>query len=312
VTPEIFAEWFRQQGNRVVRTASSYWVQNGPRVFQAFPYHWIIRPEEEELTQLLRQHRAAALRYSTPWDMPRGMASYHTFFDHGHYGFENLGHRTRKNVRRGLRHCTVEPVRLELIANDGWELQVDTLNRQGRHFKLDRRSWQRLCQAAGDLPGFTGFGAFVDGRLAASLITLQVEDCAYILYQQCLRQFLPQNVNNALSFTVTQALLATPGVRSILYGLHSLDAPSSVDEFKFRMGYTAKPVRQRVVFHPALRPFANPASHALLQQACRLRPGDPVLAKTEGMLRFYLQGLRPLDQQDLPLALNVEHSTFNV
>jgi hypothetical protein len=312
MTPDTIAEWFRWQGNRVVHTTSSFWVQVGPRVLQAIPYHWIIRPTEEELTELLHQERAVALRYSTPWEMSQGMASYHAVYEQRSYGFENLGRWARKNVRRGLKNCTIEPVPLELIAQDGWDLQVDTLNRQGRHFKLDRSSWERMGRAAGDLPGFDGWGAFVDGSLAASVITLQVDDCAYMLYQQCLRQFLPRHVNNALSFMVTQALLARPGVRTILYGLHSLDAPSSVDEFKFRMGYTAKPVRQRVVFHPMLRPFFNPTSHALLKHACSLRPGDPILAKTEGMLRFYLQGLRPLEQQDRPDALNIEHSVVNV
>jgi hypothetical protein len=127
-----------------------------------------------------------------------------------------------------------------------------------------------------------------------------MEDWAYMLYQQCQRDFLPLHVNNALSFTVSQTVLARPGVHSILYGLHSLDAPPSVDEFKFRMGYSAKPVRQRVVIHPALRPFVNSATHALVKQASRLLPGNPFLAKSEGMLRFYLQGLRPLDEQDWP------------
>jgi hypothetical protein len=312
MNPDVIAEWFRRQGNRVVWTPSSYWVQIGPRVFQALPYHWIISPDEDELSQLLFDQKAAALRYSTPWDMPQGMASYHAVYEQPQYGFDNLGRWARKNVRRGLKNCAVEQVPLELIAQAGWELQIDTLKRQGRHFKLDRSSWQRMCRAAGDLPGFAGWGAFVNGSLAASVITLQVNDCAYMLYQQCLRQYLPQHVNNALSFTVTRALLAQPGVRSILYGLHSLDAPPSVDEFKFRMGYTAKPVRQRVVFHPALQPFANPASHALLKQVCRLRLGDPILAKTEGMLRFYLQGLRPLDQQDFPVPLCVDRSALNV
>src|SRR5512139_3510764 len=117
-----------------------------------------------------------------------------------------------------------------------------------------------------------------------------MDDCCYMLYQQCLRRYLADHVNNALSYTVTYELMKRPPTRTILYGLHSLDAPSSVDEFKFRMGYIAKPVRQRVVFHPALQPLANPSSHSLMRKARQLLPGNPTLAKAEGMLRFYLQG----------------------
>jgi hypothetical protein len=76
-----------------------------------------------------------------------------------------------------------------------------------------------------------------------------------------------------------------------------------VDEFKFRMGYTAKPVRQRVVFHPWLRPLFNSASHTVLKAGLRLNPGNPTLSKVEGILRFYLQGRLPISRQTLPPPL---------
>jgi hypothetical protein len=70
------------------------------------------------------------------------------------------------------------------------------------------------------------------------------------------------------------------------------------------MGYTARPVRQRVVFHPWLSPLFNRASHTAIRQALRLRPGSPSLAKAEGMLRFYLEGQRPLHEQHWPECLS--------
>jgi hypothetical protein len=111
------------------------------------------------------------------------------------------------------------------------------------------------------------------------------------------------HVNNALSYAITQTMVGRSEVHSVLYGLHSLDAPPSVDEFKLRMGYTAEPVRQRVVFHRWLAPLCNRASHAALRQLLALKPGDPTLAKTEGMIRFYLEGRRPVEEQYLPRAL---------
>ncbi len=127
-----------------------------------------------------------------------------------------------------------------------------------------------------------------------------------MLYQQCHRDYLAEHVNNAMSFVVTKTMIERLEVKSILYGLHSLDAPPSVDEFKFRMGYTARPVRQRVVFNPWVRPMFNSASHALLRVGLRLRPGNPTLSKAEGMLRFYLQGRLPLSRQSLPQPLQAQ------
>jgi hypothetical protein len=124
-----------------------------------------------------------------------------------------------------------------------------------------------------------------------------------MLYQQCRRNYLAAHVNNALSFAVTQTMIDRPTVRSVFYTLHSLDAPPSMDEFKLRMGYTAKPVRQRVVFHPWISPLFNPITHAMVRWLKVIRPKHPLLAKGEGMIRFYLEGKQPLQNQDVPPLL---------
>jgi len=300
---ETFAEWLRLQHHHVVRTASSYWHDQGPRVYQAFPYHSLIEPSEEELDDFLRANRAIGLRYSTPPNAARGCLSYHAVYAKASYGLEDLGQWARKNVRRGLKNCAVEPISFSRLSDEGWQLQLDTLERQRRRLRLQRDTWVRRCLAASALPGFEAWGAIVGGRLGASVITFRMDDCCYMLYQQCRSEYLPEHVNNALAFVVTQRMVARPEIHSILYGLHSLDAPASVDEFKFRMGYAAKPVRQRVVFHPWLSPVVNRASHGLVRLLARAWPGNPMLAKAEGLFRFYLQGRRPIADQTLPEPL---------
>jgi hypothetical protein len=301
---EVFGEWLRRQGHRVTRTQSSYWYDQGPRVYQAFPYHWIITPSDQELSDFLRSARAMALRYSTPLDAPEGRVSYHAILDDKAYGLESLGKWARKNVRRGLKHCRVEPIAWERLADEGYTLQADTLDRQGREVEMTPALWRRRCTAAADLPGFEAWGALAGGRLAASVITYQMDDWAYMLYQQCRREDLPLHVNNALSFEVTCGLLARPAVKAILYGLHSLDAPPSVDAFKFRMRYVARPVRQRVALHPWAAPLlGSSVGYATVERLRRLRPQRAAFAKAEGMLRFYREGRQPLERQAWPDCL---------
>jgi hypothetical protein len=302
MTPSILAEWLRRQGHRVVETPSGFWYDQAPRVYQAVPYHWCIEPTERELTMLLRDERAVALRYSTPLAVHGGKVSYHAVFDGDAYDLSRLSANARSNVRRGLKACTVERVSLARLADEGWRLQADTLDRQGRPGGLSRTRWERICAAADGLAGFEAWAAIVDGRLASSILTGRVDDTCYMFYPQNDRRYLPQHVANALAYTLTTELLSRPGVRQVFYGLHSLDAPPSVDEFKFRMGYRAKPVRQRVVFHPWAAFMVNPATHAIVTRLLR-RWRRPVLAKAEGMIRFCLEGQRPLDQQDWPACL---------
>jgi len=66
------------------------------------------------------------------------------------------------------------------------------------------------------------------------------------------------------------------------------------------MNFTAKPVRQCVAFNPLLRPFANGLAYKSVQELLRRYPANYTLGKTEGMLRFYLQGRRPLNEQNWP------------
>ncbi len=107
---------------------------------------------------------------------------------------------------------------------------------------MSEKPWRRRCMAAADLPGFEAWGALVDGRLVASLLTFQIDDWYELISQQCHRDYLNARVNNALAFVVTQTMISRTGNRSIFYTLQSLDAPASVDDFKFRMGYRPKPV----------------------------------------------------------------------
>jgi hypothetical protein len=301
---EFCVEWLRRQGYRVVRTPSSYWFELGPHCFQAFPFHWLIQPHEGELRKLLLKHKAVALRYSTPVGARQGKMSYHVVCDGPEFELAELPRRARQNVRRGLKFVRVEPISLQRLADEGWNLRCETLARQGRSTAECEDWWRDLCESAADLPGFEAWGA-LDSHdcLVSSFLTFTCGEWYCLPYQQSASSRLGKRVNNALFYAVTHAVLQRPEISRVFLGLQSLDAPASVDVFKFRMGYTARPVRQRVVFNPLLAPFLNRVSHAAVTRLCGRRPG-PALAKAEGMLRFYREGKRPLEKQDWPMCLD--------
>ena len=275
---DTFAEWLRRQGHQVIRTSSSYWYEAGPRVFQAFPYHWPIQPSAGELRGLTLGRGIAALRYSTPLDAPQGMVSYHVVL-RGPYTLEMLRTQARNGVRRGLSRFQVERIAFERLAEEGWSLQADTLARQDRTNSMSQAEWQRICRAADGLPGFEAWGAVCDGELAAALLTARIDDRWCVPYALSHSKFLREHVNNALFFAVSCDLLAREGVTEIFFTLQSLDAPESVDEFKFRMGLQAEPVRQRVVFHPCLRPLTTRQGACFPPPAARARSGQSAARK---------------------------------
>ncbi len=305
---EIFSEWLRRQGHKVFRTHSSCWYDVNPRVYQAFPFHLLIQPSDEEIRQFLKTSGAIALRFFSPHDSCSGCASYYIIHDQPEYRLDLLDRRARQNVRTGTRNCVVEKIAIERLAEEGWSLEADTVARQGRREKVEKEAWMRYCLSAADLPGFEAWGAIVNGKLAATLFSYTYGEWVEFLTQQCHRDYLCARVNNALIFSVTETMLQRPGVKYIYYTHQSLDAPPSIDEFKLRMGYTANPVRQRILFHPLVKPLINKLSHRLLKQAVSWFPGSHTFGKTEGMVRYYLEGCRPPEEQEEPECLKDHHS----
>ena len=300
----IFAEWLIRQGHHIARSESGCWYDAAPRVYQSFPYHCIRLPREGELPQLLRDHRALCARYSTHPGANGGCVSYHAVCDNKAYALEALDRRTRQNVRRGLKECGVEPIPLTRVADEGWELEADTCRRQTRQSAFTKKSFRIRVNAAEGLPGFEAWGAVVGGRLAAYLLALRVDDTLELLSQACRTECLRNSPNHALVFVATREFIRRPDVRSVFYTVQSLDAPSNVDEFKFRMGYTAKPIRQRVAFHPLIAPLVNKLSYAGLRQLRKFWSYKPYLTKAEGMFRFYLSGKASASEQDWPECLS--------
>ncbi len=300
---ETFAEWLRRQGAQVVHSKSSYWYRTGPGIYEAFPYHWVISPEEEELLDLLRQNRAIGLRYSTSFENPIGKASYHIVWEGSSYDLAMLPRHVRQDVSKGLEYAPVQRISINRLETEGWLLRRETIGRQGRLKAESESWWRRFCKSAEDLPGFEAWGAVHDNELVSAILAFTCDDCFTFLYHQSATAHLKFGINNALLYQTTSEAIKRPGITQVFHSHQSLDAPESVDRFKLRMRFQVKPVRQRVMFHPWLRPLFNPASHAVLCSLKRINPGSNFLAKSEGMVRFYLQGYLPLAKQSWPKAL---------
>jgi ribosomal protein S18 acetylase RimI-like enzyme len=302
-----FAEWLRRQGYRVVRTASSYWYNAAPGVFQAFPYHWVITPSDAEIRNLMWRHGALAVRYSAPMAFSRGVVSYHVVL-HPPYSLDMLKSQARNGVKTGMGHFKIEQISFERLATEGWLLQQDTLDRQDRLRSMTREGWERLCRAACGLEGFEAWAATSNGELAAAIIAARLGPVFSVPFALSHRRFLGEHVNNALFYCASQELLQREGIEGLFFTVQSLDAPANVDEFKFRMGLQPTLVRQCVDFHPLSRPFTGPLVHGWTRRLLQRDPSNPLITKAEGMLRFHQEGRKPIEEQAWPERLQAERA----
>lgn len=285
---ENFAEFLSRQGHKIIKTESCYWYDAQPGFYFYFPYHRLINPGKEELNRILWGERCIGVRYLTPMDC-LGKTSYLIVCSEKNFDLESISSPSaRKEIRKGLKNFVVRQMEFKELAELGIPLNYDTLTRQGRApQRHEEKKWRHYCSSADGLDGFEAWGAFMDNKLASYMIGFQMEDHFTFLRMSSATQYLHFYPNHAVVFTLTKLKLALPEVNAISRGPQSLDAPESLDNFKFRMGYQKRPMKQRIVFNPLISPFIGAILHKIVRLATDVRPQSDTLRKLEGIIRFY-------------------------
>lgn len=288
MNPEVFAEFLARQGHHIVRTESCFWYDAQPGFYFYFPYHKLINPCEGELKHLLWDRPCIGARFFVPLDCV-GKNSYTIVCSDKNYDITSVdADCARRQTRRGLEKFDIRQIEFNELAKLGIGLMHDTLARQGRNPNTwDERKWRLYCSATEGLKGFEAWGAFLGNNLASFMMTFQMEDHFTILQQSSATEYLHNYPNNALVFHVTKLKLASPTVNTVSYGPQSLDAPESLDKFKFRMGFEKRPMKQRIIFNPLMCPFINGLTHKFVRFVSSAKAENDTLRKLEGILRFY-------------------------
>jgi hypothetical protein len=286
-----YAEFLRALGHRVVHTRSSYWYDAGRFFLLSAPPHRLYDLPEEEIRAALRRAPCFGLRFAAPIE-GLGKLSYQIVCDNSVYSLEALSTNVRSKVRRGLKRCEVGPVPFSTLASAGRRAHEDTVMRQGREGVLSGRAWDRFWTAAAASPGFEGWGAWVDDRLAAFLVSVTFDDGVDFLLTRSCNAELSAYPNNALIFHVSREMLVQRGAPQITFGLESLEPVGPLDQFKVSMGFHRRPLRQRVVFHPLVSALLRHAAVRTVFRHWTQRWGTKVgfWRKAAGLLRFAQEG----------------------
>ncbi len=286
-----YVQFLERLGHRVIPTATMHWYDVDRRFYLSAPPHCEFEPVESELREVMRGWRCFGVRYATPLH-GRGKLSYQITCDNRHYRLEALSANVRSKVRRGLKRCEVGAVPLTTLATAGRQAHTDTVARQGRTSGIDGAAWERFWAAAEETEGFEGWGAWTGDRLVAFLVSVTFNDSVEFLLARSCSDDLGAYPNNALIYHVTEEMLVRRGVREITFGLESLEPVGPLDQFKFGMGFRARPLRQRIVFQPLLSALLRqkPVRAMVRRWSHRQSPEAVFWRKAEGLLRFAEEG----------------------
>jgi len=295
-SPECYADFLERMGHSVRVIDGRYWFNTARGVYTCFPFHQDVDAHTLPLKEILGRDGLVA-RYGCPID--QGVDSFRILCDESDYGFSSLRSRTRTQVRRGLEACQVEQVDFADLGRQAIPLNADTLVRQGRKVPDNLESyWTQYFREAGRTPGAESWAAFVDGDMAAYLISFMIEDVSNLLILRSSLSHLKSYPNNALVFEFLSRRMQSDDCSQVVYGYESIqEGLGSLDQFKTGMGFRRAPTGQRVELSRWVAPFMNritiPAASRVLN---RLGSGENN-AKLRGILSWYQQQPRLADTE---------------
>ncbi len=289
VNSNPMGEFFERLGHKIIRSESAWWYDVQPRVLLSFPYYKLIEPQEAEIDTLMREHKLRAIRYPTALSS-FGFASTLAINTNTEYDLSCQHQKARNQTRRGMENCVVEEIDFNYLLENGLVLNQETAQRQDRESQYaDLDYWRKYCLAAQATSGVSAWGAFVEGQLAAFLIAIETDEWVEWVVNHSSTALLKKYPNNALVFQASQHFFQKKGCKGICYGLGSLESTPSLDRFKQRMGWTFRPIKQRIVFSKAVRCGLALAQEPFLKVMDKAFPKSYTVRKASAMIRLYRQ-----------------------
>jgi hypothetical protein len=289
------ARFMELRGRRVVEAAGVLWCSMDGRLYRSIPFQLDLDPDPRELEEMLRLSRGLGANF--PSRNRAGIPSGLYVCRRRDYDITSVARGFRGKVRRGLGGCEIRRVDDSELLHQGMQLNLDTMERQGRYDPEfgEPTQWKRLVEAVRRSPSITVWGAFVNGRLAAYRITFREDGWLFVLHHMSRTDELDNCPNHALDFEITREIAKDRDLEAISLGTLGLVSSPGLHEYKLRLGYEVSPRNWVFQLHPAVSPVATTALIAKAANLARhLRPRDQRLK----LVSIVLEGARLSRQGD--------------
>ncbi|MEZ6127623.1 MAG: hypothetical protein R3C59_03010 [Planctomycetaceae bacterium] len=286
VDPQHYAAFLERIGHTVRHLGNDWWYDCTRRVYANFPFHRDVDAASLDIRQVLKSDGLIA-RMCCPED--QGVPSFRMMCYDKNYDFPTLRSRTRTQVRRGLEACTVERIEFSELKRRYLPLQRSTVERQGRCTEtVDQAYWDRYIDSASQMTGAETWAAYVNGNMAAYLISFMIEDTANLCIVRSDTQMLKYYPNNALLFRYMYEVMRRPEVVKADYGLESVEpGGENLEQFKTGMGFAREICGQRIVFSPKIAPLLKRPVIRMFQPCVRTFIRSEAGRKIDGLLTWY-------------------------
>ena len=284
MTLETYINFLGATGKKAIPDDGYIWCYINWGFYQSFPVHRPIHPPRARISKILWETPAVGLRYGTDNHTGSGRSSFVYVCKKGEYTMNRLSANNRSKVRRGLKLCHIAPItNAEYFRKQGWALNAETLQRQGRLERKAKQKWEKLTNCLGRFEGMEVWGAWVNEALASFVLTFQIDGCVNLLTFRSSKEHLRFYPNNALIHTVVSEMLGRDNVEIVSFGEESLQELTSLDAFKIGMGFQKQPIVQKIVLHPAVGWVFNRLTRQIVQNIAHHCPHSTFWKKAAGV-----------------------------
>jgi hypothetical protein len=257
VIPMTEGEWaavLERRGQRVVTHNGRHWLEVARGFYE--PVHWLAALTGDEATRPrracwgFRARLAPAEEGQANGTMPVQLCS-----NVADYTEESLARRRRNDLRRSRGRVRIIRVTdPALLHAQGLAVIASAQRRTSWDSVPSAQQYAVSVESLVSDPHQLVLAGMVGEQLAGYLHGYAVDDVAYVDRVYLATEFLPTCIGTALPFEFVQACRRAPGVRHVVYGLHSIEDPR-LCAFKAGMGFPPASLPTRVSLPPGMATF---------------------------------------------------------
>jgi hypothetical protein len=286
ITAQGYVEALRRQGKKAfLEKDCVFWQESERLALERHPLFCPDVPSPRDIRSLLWRSRFLVATYVMPVDDAHPGNSWLYLCENRDYSLENLSSPARRDARRALRAFRYEFIDSAAVLTHGTRAFCDTRARVGLSDGTPQL-FQKYAESLIANPAYQFVGAWCGDELAAYLWMLRVDDWAAV-GAYAANDHLRSCPNNGLLHFALDHCLAQGRCRVVSYGLSSIqevNRTATLDYFKKKVGFEARPVHREFQFHPLLGPLVNPLTYWIVRGGSRAFPHNRTLRKAAGML----------------------------
>lgn len=245
-----YVEWLQRQGVPLFKAGNMYWCLYQGALVPALATPCFIELRYDEAKDILKGSGAWFLRYSSE---PCDNETEWWYILCDKYDPKKISSKTRQNINRGKRKCSVRIINVEWLAKNGYECYFAAFSRYKNATPVSEEEFRKSILKTKEGP-FEYWGVFMEGRLAGycqcivdgnDVVTSVTKYDPNYLRHRTTYSLINSLINH---YVVDHNMVLSNGTRSIAHDTNYQDV-------LINLGFRKQFCRLNVVYHPWLEIF---------------------------------------------------------